>query len=313
MNELISIIIPAYNAEKYIERCIRSVFNQTYVNLEIIVINDGSNDNTISIINDLKKEDKRLRIISKDNEGVSRARNDGLKIANGQYIGFLDSDDYYYNSFIETLYQKIMEDSSNDAATLIDFTIKDNNLANNTGIDSQIALDYLCQMEFPTSAWAYLYKRKLLDNIKFNPEILFFEDFLFNYKVISKANNIGLVSGKLYFYEDNPEGANLSLNNKNKLTALSIPSILKKDKSVGISKYFYNAYAHFIISSALYISKSDVDSKELYKLIKYHSKKCIKKLAIGNTSIVYYNIILCIYISPKLAIKVLEIYNKLKL
>ena len=90
----ISIIIPAYNCEKYIERCVKSILCQTYHNLEIIVINDGSKDNTIKVLKKLGNEDNRIVVINKENTGVSDTRNLGLEKATGDYIGFVDSDDY---------------------------------------------------------------------------------------------------------------------------------------------------------------------------------------------------------------------------
>ena len=106
-NELISIIVPVYNVEKYIDKCINSITNQTYSNIEIIIINDGSTDNSLKICEDLAKNDKRIKLINTSNSGVSHARNTGINNCNGEYIIFVDSDDFIKSSMIETLYKNI--------------------------------------------------------------------------------------------------------------------------------------------------------------------------------------------------------------
>ena len=100
---MISIIVPVYNAEKYLNRCISSLLNQTYYNLEIILVNDGSTDNSKKICENAAKNDSRIKLINSVNEGVSLARNKGLKEANGDYISFVDSDDYVEPDYVEKM------------------------------------------------------------------------------------------------------------------------------------------------------------------------------------------------------------------
>ena len=104
MKELISIIVPIYKVEKYIAKCIESLIEQTYSTYEIILVNDGSTDNSLEICNSFKKRDKRIKVYTKENGGLSDARNYGLKKAVGSYICFIDSDDWVDNDFIEVLY-----------------------------------------------------------------------------------------------------------------------------------------------------------------------------------------------------------------
>ena len=105
--ELISIIVPVYNVEKYVEKCINSIINQTYKNLQIILVDDGSKDNSGKICDEFKLKDNRIEVIHKNNGGLSDARNAGLKLAKGDYIGFVDSDDYIEADMYETLYNLI--------------------------------------------------------------------------------------------------------------------------------------------------------------------------------------------------------------
>ena len=109
MNDLISIIIPMYNAEKYIIKLLDSIKAQTYKNLEIIIVNDGSQDNSLSIVEKWQKEDNRIKVITQTNSGASKARNVGIEHATGKYISFLDADDYIEHDMYEKLYKKMLE------------------------------------------------------------------------------------------------------------------------------------------------------------------------------------------------------------
>ena len=103
LNELISIIVPVYNVEKYLKKCIDSILNQTYSNIEILLIDDGSTDNSGIICDNFKKRDSRIKVVHKKNSGVSSTRNYGLDLATGKYISFVDSDDFVECDFIENL------------------------------------------------------------------------------------------------------------------------------------------------------------------------------------------------------------------
>lgn len=104
-NKLISVIVPCYNVAEYVERCLKSICNQTYRNLEILLINDGSTDNTLSIIEKIAQHDMRVRIISQNNQGLSAARQRGIEESTGEYITFVDSDDYVTADYVEFMYQ----------------------------------------------------------------------------------------------------------------------------------------------------------------------------------------------------------------
>ena len=129
--ELISIIVPVYNSEKYLERCLSSIIKQTYYNLEIIIIDDGSSDESLAIAKKHSHTDSRIRVISKDNEGVSKTRNRGLEESNGKYICFVDSDDYISPSHIDDLYTSVCNHNASVAVC------KFANVFNKNGVETQ--------------------------------------------------------------------------------------------------------------------------------------------------------------------------------
>ena len=110
--DLISVIIPIYNVEQYLKECLESVINQTYRNLEIILVDDGSKDKSGKICDEYKNKDERIKVVHKENGGLSDARNAGMKIATGKYIQFIDSDDFIDKDMIETLYNLIIENEA---------------------------------------------------------------------------------------------------------------------------------------------------------------------------------------------------------
>jgi len=125
MNELISIIVPIYNVEIYLEKCLNSIINQTYKNIEILLINDGSSDNSLRICKKYQKKDKRIVLINKKNGGLSSARNAGIDKASGNYLLFIDSDDYIEIDMIEKLYNNIK--SNNADISICNFFITKKN------------------------------------------------------------------------------------------------------------------------------------------------------------------------------------------
>ena len=120
-DRLVSIIVPVYNVEKYLSKCIEILINQTYTNIEILLINDGSTDNSKKICEQFKEKDSRIKLINKENGGLSDARNKGLQEAIGKYIAFVDSDDYVEKNYIETLYSLITKFNSEIA--IADFRV----------------------------------------------------------------------------------------------------------------------------------------------------------------------------------------------
>ncbi|RKE95310.1 glycosyltransferase family 2 protein [Ichthyenterobacterium magnum] len=224
MNPTISIIVPIYNVEKYIHKCIDSIINQTYTQLEIILVDDESPDNCGLICDQYSKKDNRIKVIHQKNKGLSGARNSGIKIATGSYIGFVDSDDYIHKKMYETLItQTLLHKSDLTSCTIIESS-KNNNevqLENMQPIalgKKEILYNYF---NYGFYVMRNLYSKKLITSCKFDENIPFVEDIFFGTDIITKANKGVFINAPLYFYNvDNT--TSLTKVNYNKNTFLSL-------------------------------------------------------------------------------------------
>jgi glycosyltransferase involved in cell wall biosynthesis len=203
---LISVIIPVYNVEKYLARCVDSIIKQTYSKLDVILVDDGSTDRSGNICEEYKEKDSRIRVIHKANGGLSDARNVGIDIAEGQYITFIDSDDYIAADYVEYLFElltKYKADISicsklsfNDGETIEQNKYK-TEIREYTGFSAMEDLFY--QKNIENSAWGKLYKTFLFKDIYY-PVGKLYEDLGTTYKVLFKAQKVVWSSEKKYFY-----------------------------------------------------------------------------------------------------------------
>lgn len=224
MEKLVSVIVPIYNGEKFLEECIQSIINQTYKNLEIILINDGSTDGTLKICQEYSSIDKRIILVNKENEGVSIARNIGISLAKGHFISFVDCDDCIDTRFCEILTERISQDAT-DCVTLINHTIDSPRVdysTKNQIIKSKDALNEIIMLRFPTSLWAYLYKKETLKNIKLSTDIHFFEDFEFNLRILSNCEKVSVEIDNIYNYRHHFGSTNSQKLSNRKLSCLKI-------------------------------------------------------------------------------------------
>jgi len=202
----ISIIIPVYNTGKYIERCIDSIIHQTHKDLDIIIVDDGSQSETADICDAMVALDSRIRVFHKQNEGVSVARNYGLSQVVGDYIGFVDSDDWIALDMFERLLSKMRQNTADivycDALTIWDNGREESDTFTNI-IDSQginrSAITPSVLFEMAGSVCRGLYRREVLEGVQFPIGLKFSEDRYFNLQVLSKCNNIYYLKEAFYY------------------------------------------------------------------------------------------------------------------
>ena len=211
---LISIIIPTYNNEKEIERCLKSIITQTYTNIEMIVINDGSTDSTQSILEKYAKKDKRIKILFQDKQGVSNARNYGMKYAKGEYLAFVDADDWIEETMYEKLMKKMQEYDCDIVRCNYEVNINEKNTIETGSLydlgSKKISLQESNQKLFsyfmrfmPSYIWLLLIKRSSFTNLEFDNELIILEDKLFYYDLFCQGKTIYFYDEILYHYYKN--------------------------------------------------------------------------------------------------------------
>ena len=311
-NPLISIVIPIYNAEKYLHECLDSVINQTYKNIEIIAINDGSNDSSLDILNEYFNNDKRIKIYTKENGGVSSARNYALEKVNGDYIMFIDSDDYLVNKNV--IQELINNLQGYDIIRFGNYDLKDNNLLENKQIyklqdEYESGIDFINKVLsnvdiYGWYLWQYIFKKELWNGIKF-PEGRIFEDASTIYKVLLNSNKIKTITKPIYTYRYNDISLSKKINLKickdmletidescNYINTLSISNNTKELLKNNFS------YSYISVVNALHIIDKN-DRKEIKEMLikyryllencKYNNAKYIKDIisifGISNTAL----------------------------
>ena len=294
--DLISIIIPVYKVEKYLEKCIESVLKQTYTNLQVILVDDGSPDNCGKICDEYAKKDSRIEVIHKVNGGLSDARNVGIAKAKGKYIGFVDSDDYIKEDMYEILINLIKEyDADVSICNLYDviegkeyIRNKENGIKEYNRID--ILKEVLLDKNIQSYAWNKLYKKELFNEIKY-PIGKKYEDIGTTFYIFEKCNKVVVTSEPEYYYL---KRADSLVNNVTESTVLDYTEII-------IQRYLYTKenikelkkYNNYYLAKTLITAHNDIELlgsisekmqekyKELYNLafdILKNNKKDIDEL-----------------------------------
>ncbi len=264
-NDLISVIVPVYKVEKYLEKCIESVLKQTYTNLQIILVDDGSPDNCGKICDEYAKKDSRIEVIHKANGGLSDARNVGISKAKGRYIGFVDSDDYIKEDMYEILLNLIKKyDADVSICNLYD-VIDGNECIRNkeNGIREYSRLDILKEVlldkNIQSYAWNKLYEKELFDEIKY-PIGKKYEDIGTTFYLFEKCNKIVVTSEPEYYYL---KRADSLVNNVTESTILDYTEII-------IQRYLYikqnikelRKYNNYYLAKTLITAHNDIENLE---------------------------------------------------
>ena len=283
---LISIIIPAYNIDAYISRCLDSILNQSYKNLEIIVVNDGSTDKTGEILDEYKERDSRIRIIHKGNTGVSDTRNTGIDVALGEYIGFVDGDDTIHPDMYHVLmdnalkyhadishcgYQMVFLDRKDDYHGTGKLMVQDN---------YQGVYDLLEASLVEPGLWNKLYRRDLIGKYRLDKNVRINEDLLFNYEMFKRAKCSVFEDKMLYYYMVRPASASTQKLNRNKiLDPIKVMKIIMDSEQGECRKIAEKRYLYLLEKFCIQDKKEIMShiSEAEYLNLKKEAKICLKE------------------------------------
>ncbi len=288
MKPLISIIIPVYNLEKHIEKCVESLLAQTYGNIEIILVNDGSTDNSGAVCESLHKKDNRVVVIHQKNSGVSCARNNALDKMQGDYVTFVDGDDYVSSDFIEVLYNALASTGA-DISTCGHYRVsfdgkltKIYNLSENP--DDIITLDgknSLKNMFYgkicSASSGSKLYSRKIFNNPRF-PDYVMGEDTFFVYHAFSNASLIAHTNKAMYYYVQHEMSVTNNKSNYFKFYdyVRLYDHIISCDRNLGDRDYFLSL-ANRLIENNFWVYMKLRNCPDMFLIEKKHIEANIRK------------------------------------
>ncbi|OLS41095.1 glycosyltransferase family 2 protein [Bacillus sp. MRMR6] len=256
----VSIIVPVYQVERYLRKCLDSIVNQTYRDLEIILVDDGSNDDSGSICDEYSIRDSRIKVIHQQNIGLSGARNKGIEIATGAYISFIDSDDYVEPSFIEELYKSLVNNKAQISVCNISQENEDmsrdklliKNINTSSVFNNFEGMKNLLQLNsgFMGYVWNKLYDITLFKDIRF-PVSKIYEDTFTVYKLFSKSDQIVYTNATLYHYV-NREGSITSSKNIEKKVDFILANKQRyefiKNEYKGLDSLAFTTYCISVIS-----------------------------------------------------------------
>ena len=290
MNIKVSIIIPVYNSDKYLEQCLNSVIEQKFKSIEIIVVNDASTDNSLEIMKKYQIKDDRIVLVNlEERRGVANARNKGLECARGEYISFIDSDDWVSKDYVGFLYEEIEKEKADMVST--SFYFYDDVTK---GYKEYKISQFYCNNDFSTIkqkkrivsnpsfeivVWSKIYNKKFLINNNFSfVELKGKEDVLFSYEVFLLANKLKFVNNPIYFYRIN-RGISLSVIPKTVLF-FNI-KVLKKIKLLLMKRKVYDTYALSFLKFCLgYLADDsviDIISMRKSKILLLSLKRSLQK------------------------------------
>ena len=281
----ISIIVPVYNVEKYLNRCLDSIINQSFINFELILINDGSTDKSGKICDKYAQIDKRVRVIHKKNEGVSLTRNLGINIAKGDYITFIDSDDWIEQDFLKKAIEYIKE--NNVSILITGFVFENNKKIFNTFnakkdeilLNDEIKKEFLKQNKFSWTVYDKFFKKEIIKKYKFDSRFKIGEDMLFCWQILKNEKKIGYLPLYKYHYDISASKTMTSNFSLKWFDGIKVKKIIYKDVR-NISRELELLARIVCIVEMMVLSKKAIKSnvystKRLIKLLHYHIRKNI--------------------------------------
>ena len=267
----VSVIVPVYNVESYLDKCLTSLVKQTLQEIEIIVVNDGSKDNSEKIIEKyLKKYPEKIKYIKKANGGLSSARNEGLKYASGEYIGFVDSDDYVSLNTFNLMYKKAKEKNFDLVVCNLNYVYETKTKMVSAGLDKDLENEDEVKKNivflYP-AVWNKLYKKEILDSLKFK-EGIWYEDVEFNFRVYPRVKSIGYVDKPLIQYVQRESSISKTIDKRlfNYLDNFNGLIRYYQDNNLYNKYYFELEYSYVRYLYATFIKQlSYTNDKQLFK------------------------------------------------
>lgn len=314
MSELISIIVPVYKVENYLQRCVESLINQTYQNIEIILVDDGSPDRCGEMCEGLARQDSRIRVYHKENGGLSDARNYGVNVANGKYIGFVDSDDYVHSSMYEILYKAIVKENA-DVAECGVTRVYGNRTRVHCEIENlyeimdekQYFEEILTLKKVYGSVWCKLIRKDIANQVQFEKG-KYYEDLFYNLELVQIAKKYVFTNQPYYYYfirensitteKYSPKQLTIieALNKYYTFSEKNYPELVEKT-FVRQSLAYLSVFNHLILDDY----KKYPEFNDVYQFLKQNKKRIIKNpnssrelklsIMILNTSLTLYRIL----------------------
>lgn len=253
MNSLVSLIIPAFNAESTLERCLESVLVQSHAGLDVIVVDDGSEDDTCRIAEEYARSDQRVRVLRQDNRGASAARNVALEGSRGEYVMFVDADDYLEMHAVESMLSAIGG---------YDLCVCDSYYRNHTTVRSAPGLDSLDWIpsseaarrhqlfEFVQAVWLCMFRRKAIASIRFDESLHSYEDWDYLWRVLCSVERVMILHGAIYHYVLRPGSLSFSPLDAKHFSCLRIPERIRHQGDHGLYSRLVasRVEAHLIVS-----------------------------------------------------------------
>lgn len=307
---IISVIIPCYNSDKNIEKTLKSLESQSYDKFEVVIVNDGSTDNTESVIKKyLESSNLNVKYILQKNSGVSSARNKGLEIARGEYITFLDSDDVYNNKFIEKLLGVLVEKGVDTAYCCysrdIDLILQNNNKKDmivEVLHHEKLMRNFMYRIG-PCAFVNFVYKKSIIDcnNIRFTDEVRYGEDLEFTWKYICHCETAAFIDENLYGYYNNPESAINTISWEITQALSSVKRVESYLANQGDN--FFSEYKNYMYDRTIWAIAKDFSvnkNKELFKkfINEYDVKSSMKNMIIKSNNILIKASSIIFYINP---------------
>jgi len=290
--DLISVIVPIYNVEKYLKKSIESIINQTYKNIEIILVNDGSNDSSKDICDYYREKDSRIIVIYQENMGLSEARNTGIEISKGEYILLIDSDDFIDKNMISILYSELKQNNA-DISICKYQKVKENEEISKKNSDKRIIINSKKDLyenqekdfDLYTVVWNKLYKKDLFKEIRY-PSGKIHEDLFVTYKLLYAAKKIVLIDEYLYAYVQRSGSImdqKYSKNRLNRLDALYEQIEFYSSKNEwDFWFYVIGQYRRFLIEAYIKTKRNKKDYKnDLKKYKKLYNEQIKKNIKIN--------------------------------